>query len=177
MIVVMPAGHTSTAGFRPPTPGAPDEFVTDFMTDLMPYAESHYRIKADRANRAIAGLSMGGNQTINIAFPHLDQFSHIGVYSSGLFELFRNRNATNAPTGPNWEQRNAAQLDSPKLKKGLKLVWFGVGKDDFLLDTSRNTVTLFKKHGFNVVDRETAGGHTWINWRDYLNEFAPQLFQ
>ena len=63
------------------------------------------------------------------------------------------------------------------MKKGLKLLWVGIGKDDFLLNTSRSTVELLKQHGFNLVSRESEGGHTWINWRNYLREFAPQLFQ
>jgi enterochelin esterase-like enzyme len=68
-------------------------------------------------------------------------------------------------------------LGDPALKKGLRLVWFATGKDDFLLNTTEATVDLLKKHGFDVVYKETDGGHTWINWRLYLNEFAPQLFQ
>ncbi len=68
-------------------------------------------------------------------------------------------------------------LADAKLKKGLKLFWFATGKDDFLVQKSRATVELFKRHDFNVVYRETDGAHTWVNWRNYLNEFAPQLFQ
>ena len=68
-------------------------------------------------------------------------------------------------------------LNDPKLKKGVKLVWFATGKEDFLIETSRATVEMLKKHGFNVAWKETDGGHTWLNWRDYLNEFAPLLFQ
>jgi enterochelin esterase family protein len=59
----------------------------------------------------------------------------------------------------------------------LKLLWFATGADDFLVDTTRTTVETFKKHGFSPVYKETGGGHTWINWREYLNEFAPQLFR
>jgi enterochelin esterase family protein len=55
-------------------------------------------------------------------------------------------------------------------------VWFATGKDDFLLPTTRATLELLKKHGFTPVFRETEGGHTWINWRDYLAEYVPQLF-
>jgi hypothetical protein len=69
-----------------------------------------------------------------------------------------------------------AVLDNPDLKKGLRLVWFGIGKEDFLLKTSQATVSMLKSHSFTVVSRETGGGHTWINWRDYLHEFAPLLF-
>ena len=68
-------------------------------------------------------------------------------------------------------------LDNPKLKPGLKLFWFATGKDDFLVETSRATVAMFKKHQFNVTYQETDGAHTWNNWRSYLHEFAPQLFQ
>ena len=82
-----------------------------------------------------------------------------------------------APTAADWEKENAATLANANLKKGLKVFWFATGKDDFLLTTTNATVELFKKHGFNPVYKETAGGHTWINWRDYLNEFAPMLFQ
>jgi enterochelin esterase-like enzyme len=185
MIVVMPAGHTSAAGFgggrgAAPAPG-PDEFTRDFTTDLMPYAESHYRVIGDRAHRAIAGLSMGGSQTLNIAIAHLDKFAYIGVYSSGLIGSFGGGRAGAAPPpppqGPTWEEQHKAELDNAAAKKGLKLVWFSTGADDFLMPTTKGTVELLKTHGFNPVFKQSPGGHTWINWRNYLNEFAPQLFQ
>jgi enterochelin esterase family protein len=188
MVVAMPAGHTRAFGFGPP-PGAStnspagrppaDEFVQDFLNDIMPYVETHYRVQAKRQDRAIAGLSMGGSQTLNIAIPHLEKFGYIGVFSSGLIGGFREGRGgvTNAPAGPAWEERNKAALDDAKLKKGVKLLWFATGKDDFLVDTSRRTVEMLKKHGFEPVLKESAGAHTWINWRNYLEEFAPQLFQ
>ena len=142
----------------------------------MPLVEKRYRVRTDRKYRALAGLSMGGGQTLNIGVAHLDQFAYLWVYSSGVFSLGRNR-GTNAPAGPTWEVKNKAALDNAKLKKGLKLVWFATGKDDFLIRTSQATVELLKKHGFQVVFKETEGAHTWMNWREYLNEFAPQLFQ
>ena len=80
-------------------------------------------------------------------------------------------------TAAEWEKLHAATLDDPALKKGLRLLWFGTGKDDFLLTTTQATVDLFKKHGFSPVFNESTGGHTWINWRNYLSEFAPMLFQ
>jgi enterochelin esterase family protein len=186
MVVVMPAGHTRKSGFgAPPAAGGTrppaDEFERDFVTDLMPYAESHYRILADRKHRAIAGLSMGGSQTLNIAIPHLDQFAYVGVFSSGLFGAFpfrRGNDAAPAPSGPSeWEQQNMARLQDAGLKKGLNLLWFGTGRDDFLLQTSHSTVDLLKKYGFNAEFEESAGGHTWLNWRDYLVKFVPRLFR
>ena len=68
-------------------------------------------------------------------------------------------------------------LDDARLKKGLKLFWFATGKDDFLVETSRKTVEMFRGHGFDVVHRETDGAHTWYKWREYLNECALQLFR
>ena len=95
MIVVMPAGHTSAGGGRGAAPagGAPprDEFGEDFVKDVMPYVEKHYRVIPDRAHRAIAGLSMGGSQTLNIAIPTLEKFAYVGVYSSGLLGRVRRR--------------------------------------------------------------------------------------
>ncbi len=188
MIVVMPAGHTSAAGFgaraaAPPAgaaaaaPQAPprDEFLADFLADIMPYVEKNYRLLPGRANRAIAGLSMGGSQTLNVSFTQLDKFAYVGVYSSGI--LGGGRGAAAAPPGSQWEQQHLAMLDNAALKKGLKLIWFSTGLDDGLIANTRNTVDLLKKHGFNPVFKESPGGHTWINWRNYLNEFAPQLFR
>jgi enterochelin esterase family protein len=175
MVVVMPAGHTNT----PRTQGAPDDFLQEFTTDIMPYAESHYRVTADRAHRAIAGLSMGGGQTLNIAIPHLDKFAYIGVYSSGIFGIVpgAGRGGAPAPTGPSFEEQHKAELDNAVAKKGLKLLWFSTGVDDTLIPTTRATVDMLKKHAFAPVFKESPGAHTWINWRNYLNEFAPQLFQ
>jgi enterochelin esterase-like enzyme len=190
MIVVMPAGHTNAGGGGrgAATPGAApprDEFVDDFVKDVMPYVEKNYRVLADRAHRAIAGLSMGGSQTLNIGIPHLDQFAFVGVYSSGLLGGGggRGRGAAPAadappppPFGAAWEQQNLAVLDNAAAKKGLKVLWFATGVDDGLITTTRSTVDLLKKHGFAPVMKESPGGHTWLNWRSYLIEFAPQLF-
>ena len=185
MIVVMPAGHTRATTFRrsdastnsaarPPV----DEFVQDFLTDIVPHVENNYRVQNGREHRALAGLSMGGGQTLNIGIPNLEKFGYLGVFSSGVFGITGgNRGGGAANTGPSFEEQHKAVLDNAKLKKGLKLFWFGTGKDDFLLETSRATVEMFKKHEFDVVYDETAGGHTWIVWRDYLNDFAPKLFQ
>lgn len=172
MLMVMPAGHTGPFRFGA---SSNDEFERDFVTDIMPLMETRYRALTDRKHRALAGLSMGGAQTLNLGFGHLDKFAYLGVFSSGVFSLGRTN--TNAPAGPTWEEKNKNALDDPKLKKGLKLVWFATGKEDFLLKTSQGSVEMLKKHQFNVVYKETAGAHTWIVWREYLNEFAPQLFQ
>jgi enterochelin esterase-like enzyme len=190
MLVVMPAGHTNRGPQSATGRAATEEFVNDFVTDVMPYVQKNYRALTDRANTAIAGLSMGGGHTLNVAIPRLEKFAYIGVYSSGLLgafpELGRGGGRGAAPGAPpaqppllaaEWEKLYAAKLDDANLKKGLKLFWFATGKEDFLVQTTAATVELFKKHGFAPIYKETAGGHTWLNWRDYLAEFAPMLFQ
>jgi len=193
MVVVMPAGHTSAAGFGArgaasgtppsgPAMGAPplDEFAQDFLADIMPYAETHYRVLTDRANRAIAGLSMGGSQTLNIAFLNLAKFAYIGVFSSGA-TLGGGRGpgaaAAGTPPPPDWDTVHQADLANPDLKKGTRLIWLSTGVDDGLMANTRSTLEMLKKHGFDPVFQESPGAHTWINWRNYLDQFAPQLFQ
>ena len=207
MVVVMPAGHT----FRGPAAGrnATQEFVSDFTSDVAPYVAKNYRVLTDRANTAIAGLSMGGNQTLQVAIPQLEKFAYIGVYSSGLLGAFPGMAgpagrgaapapgaapvaaapaaapapaapaaaAVRAPSAEEWEKLNAAKLDDANLKKGLRLFWFATGKDDGLITTTKATVELFEKHGFKPIFKESPGAHTWLNWRAYLTEFAPLLFQ
>ncbi|MBN1782763.1 esterase [bacterium] len=172
MIVVMPAGHTRPWRWgQPLNQGGIDEFQEDFTQDIMPLIEARYRVVADKDHRALAGLSMGGAQTINAA----DKFAYLGVFSSGIFGIVsRNGRPAESPT---WEEKNQDRLNNAELKKELKLLWFATGADDFLMETTRATVTLLRKYHFNVTFKETPGGHTWINWRQYLNEFVPMLFQ
>src|SRR5208283_2120499 len=152
MVVVMPAGHTRAFGFgaRGGAPSRPpvDEFVQDFTNDIMPYVEAHYRVYPDRQHRAIAGLSMGGGQALNIAIPNLDKFAYLGVFSSGVFGITGGGRggAPSVTSGLSWEEQHREALDNAKAKKGLKLIWFGTGKDDSLIETSQVTVAMLKKH-------------------------------
>ncbi|NWF90833.1 MAG: esterase [Ignavibacteriaceae bacterium] len=179
MIVVMPAGHTGPFRFGAPrdtTKPFVDEFLEDFNKVIKPYVETNYRVLTGKENTAIAGLSMGGGHTLNIAIPNLNQFGYFGVFSSGIFGISGGN--TFAPNyGPNWEEHNKKFLDDKSLKENLKLVWFATGKDDFLLETSRATVKMLANHGFMVKYKETSGGHTWNVWREYLNEFAQLIFK
>ena len=183
MIVVMPAGHTrGAAGAGVVSTDANAAFSGDFLGSIVPYVEQHYRVAAGRDNTAIAGLSMGGGQTLDIATANGAKFGYVGVFSSGLFGVFTAPGRGAPPPAwtkgsSEWEKRNAAALADDKTKRGLKLLWFSTGKDDFLLQTTRSTVNLFKEYGYSPVYQESEGGHTWINWRDYLSEFAPLLFR
>ena len=177
MVVVMPAGHTSTGRF---TPGSADEFLSDFSGDIVPYVEKHYRVMTDRKNTALAGLSMGGSQTLSLMAKHPEKFAYVGVFSSGV--IVRAAMGAGVGAGPmagieGWAAEHAATLDSAGAKKGMKLLWLSTGADDFLLPTTKATVEVLLKHGFKPEFKETMGGHTWINWREYLNVFTPLLFQ
>jgi enterochelin esterase family protein len=174
MIVVMPNGHTGPFSFIAPTERPKDAgpvgnagFEDEFEKDIRPYVEKHYRVQTDRASRAIAGLSMGGAQTLNLVGAHPADYGYAGVFSSAV--IFGKTS--------DWEKEHEKGLDDADARKGLKLLWFATGKEDFLMPRTKETVELFKKHGFDPVFKETSGGHTWINWQKYLNEFAPQLFQ
>jgi len=173
MLVVMPAGHTGP--FNLGGGGAAglgiDQFVREFERDIRPYVEHNYPVKTGPKQTAIAGLSMGGAQTLEISIKHLKDFGYVGVFSSGVL----GGNGANAVD--DWGVKYAAQLDDKAARSQLALLWFSTGKDDFLLQTTKATVALFEKHGFKPTFKESAGGHTWINWREYLDQFAPQLFK
>ena len=169
MIVVMPAGHTPNAApVGTVSQAGPDAFARDLLTDVLPYVEKNYRTAAGRENRAIAGLSMGGQQTLNIGLTNLDKFSQIGVFSSGWF----------GQDGPaNFARNNAAVLADPTINNRIKLFWFATGKEDFVLPSTKAALALLDQHKVRYVYKETEGGHTWPNWRAYLNEYAPLLFR
>lgn len=175
MIVVMPMGHTGPFSFGPGNDFAKqmEEFVKDFQQDIRPLVEQRYRTSATREHRAIAGLSMGGAHTLDIAFSNLADYSYVGVFSSGVFGIERGADGPGAA----WETKHKKDLEDAELRKGLRLVWFATGKDDFLVATTKGTVELLKKKGLDVTYKETEGGHTWLNWRDYLHEFGQKVFQ
>jgi len=177
MIVVMPNGHidqtppniaaNSDPAAPPPLRREFTAFPDEFVSDILPHVESHYRTIPDRPHRAIAGLSMGGAQTLTIAFAHLDWFSAIGIFSSGVL----------GGNVADWETSHMTALDDPKLKKGLKMIWFSTGSEDSLISVSKASVEMLNKHGFSATFQESSGAHTWVNWRNYLHEVAPQLFR
>jgi enterochelin esterase-like enzyme len=166
MIVVMPAGHTSTE-FRL-TPGVrmgQDAFNDDLVKVILPYIDAHYRSIADRDHRAIAGLSMGGVQALNIALANAGDFAYVGVFSSGWFP-----NSIKEE-----EDTDVAQYRASG--KQFRLFWVDAGKYDIALQNSHATVAVLKKAGINVEEHESGGFHAWNNWRDYLHQFAPLLFR
>ncbi len=171
MVVVMPNGS------MPPAPGAPNPaqgltrmralFADELLKEVMPYAEKNYRVLTNRENRAIAGLSMGGFQTLDVTLSHPELFNYVGVMSSGFF----GQSIDEAPT------RYAPALSDPNFNKNKKLFWVAIGKDDFVMDANKKTLALLDKSNIRYQYKETEGGHTWINWRQYLNELMPMLFR
>jgi len=159
MIVVMPAGHTPEDAAN----ASPDAFGVDLHRDLIPYVDANYRTLAAPESRAMAGLSMGGAHTLLHGLPRPDRFRWLGVFSMG----FRG------------EGEDAARY-ADSLRQGAaqhRLVYYAIGRDDFLYPTVAPTRALFDRAGVRYVYNETDGGHTWANWRRYLADFLPRLFR
>jgi enterochelin esterase family protein len=132
------------------------------VKEIIPYIEKHYRVIANKDNRAIAGLSMGGGHVLSATNNNPALFSYIGVFSSGPGQT---------------TDLLEKQLTAVKAS-GAKLYWIGAGATDMARPGAMNLSAVVKKVGFaNNVYRETPGGHTWFNWRIYLGEFAPLLFR
>lgn len=166
MIVVMPAGHISSEfRFSPGFRMGHDAFNDDLVKVVLPYVDGHYRTVADRDHRAIAGLSMGGGQTLTIALTDSADFAYVGVFSSGWFPN----------TLKEEEETDLAQYRTSG--KPFRLFWVDVGKYDIALQNSHATVALLKKDGIIVEEHGSGGFHAWNNWRDYLNLFAQLLFK
>jgi enterochelin esterase family protein len=191
MIIVMPNGSVTLPGlstFVPPQdrdkPAAlaarivalskmHDAFVQDLLKCIIPHVEKNFRVLTNRENRAMAGLSMGGAETLRVAPSHLDLFSHIAVFSQGLQKGYTQGVADD------FEERNAAFFSNPQqTNKLLKLFWIGVGSNDRTVFNGPKLLSeTLNRHGIKNEYHESDGGHTWINWRRYLNEFLPRLFQ
>jgi enterochelin esterase family protein len=177
MLVVMPNGSlprptnpAARTGERPSPEAmaaAQERFTNELLKDVIPYVENHFRVVPDAEHRALAGLSMGGGQTLRAVTSHPDQFGYVGVWSAGIGQ-----------NAQDFEKRNAAFLDSAdKVNKQVKLFSIAVGDKDFALTGSKNLSEVLTKHGIKNELHVSGGGHTWINWRHYLNELAPRLFR
>jgi len=165
-IIVMPAGYTPDRNQIVTADPSKDDFVKELTSDIIPFIEKTYRTKADADNRALAGLSMGGVQTLNAGLSNLDKFRYIGVFSSGFF------------TTPNfqWWVDNRAAREVPQMK-GLKAFYWGWGRTDFARPGAVQMTDYLKGQGVKLTTVESPGGHDWRNWRLYFNEFAPLLFK
>jgi enterochelin esterase family protein len=182
MLVVMPNGSLPTPAnmprFTPGTSPSPEfrtamaavlvRFIDELMKEIVPAVETTYRVKTGPENRALAGLSMGGGQTLGVVLSHPDQFAYVGIWSAGLF----------GSDTSEWEERNEAFLRAAgRFNHAVKLVEISVGDQDFALAGSKSLAAVLQQRGVRHELHISGGGHTWINWRRYLNAFAPRLFQ
>jgi enterochelin esterase-like enzyme len=163
MMVVMPFAyaypwHAGIAGDKQRA-----DFEKDLTEDLIPFVQANYRVSTDREHRALAGLSMGGGLTLAIGPRHLDLFSRLAVFSSGA--------------GQNPEQSLAAIGKNAKaINDKVKLFWIGVGTEDGAMAGAKRASDYLNSVGVKHIYKTTPGAHTWIVWRKYLNEVAPQIF-
>ena len=155
MVVVMPYGHVPARDGGNPT----EDFAKDLLRDVKPMVEKLYRVKTDRADRAIAGLSMGSGHSLHVGLTNLDLFSYVAAFSGG---------------GRNLRIEN---MDATELNKKLEVLYLGCGKTDFVFESANELDSLLTKKGIDHVYTVTEGGHTWPNWRFYLNEYAAMLFK
>jgi enterochelin esterase-like enzyme len=171
MIIVMPygrAGQSTTFGPAPVVVPADQKnltFPNDVVPDVIEFAEKNYRIAPGADNRAIAGLSMGGNQTLIIGLSHLDLFHYVGAFSP----VIMNANAD--------EDFKKLFADTAGANKRLKVFNIYIGKDDTLYMSNVSFHKLLDQHQVKHVFTETEGAHVWWNWRDYLVDYAPRLFR
>ncbi len=170
MIVVMPNGNPDQQAAQ--TLGLPVKqmdrrnpenrniYVRSLVEEIVPFIEKNYRASSKKADRAIAGLSMGGGHTITASGMYPDVFDYICPLSMG------------ASRTPELD----AQLQGIK-KSGYKLYWLACGDTDFLFNSANDLDAALTANGLKHTYFVSDGGHVWANWRLYLNTFAPLLFK
>ncbi|MGA2271463.1 MAG: alpha/beta hydrolase-fold protein [Bryobacteraceae bacterium] len=168
-LVVMPFGYGVPPGTPPPASGGPSDntalFSRDLIEDVIPLIQSYYRVYSDRDHRAIAGLSMGGGEALGIGLNRLDLFSYVAGFSAALRPA-------------EFQKTFAGLVANPQdANQKLHLLWVGCGNQDSLFPAAKSFSEFLDARKIKHTFRESTGAHTWINWRRYLNEFAPLLFQ
>jgi len=172
MIVVMPLGYGDMEVIRRGWTSWQDKelawrnftkFTDILLEEVIPQVEQSYRVKKDRGSRAIAGLSMGGAESLFTGLNHQDKFAWIGAFSSGGID---NRDFASEFPGAD-----------PNTNKQIKLLWIACGTEDRLIQINRQFKSWLKDKGVQYTDVETPGMHTWMVWRRNLTNLAPLLFR
>jgi enterochelin esterase-like enzyme len=172
MIVVMPLGYGAPEIVAPATAGMRDaalrrrsfeKFRDSLFTEVMPFVEKNYHAAKDRSGRAIAGLSMGGAESLFIGLNALDRFAWVGGFSSGGLDSDLD---TVFP-----------KLEAKTANAQLRLFWIACGTSDFLTESNRATHKWLDSKGVRHTFVETEGAHTWMVWRRNLATFAGLLFK
>jgi enterochelin esterase family protein len=136
-------------------------YTKALLSEVMPRVDSAYNISKDRGDHAIAGLSMGGLESVTIGLAHTDYFANVIGLSAAVQQLdFQKQFGDIDPKGAN-----------------LRLLWIACGTEDGLISPNRRLVAFLKEKNMPVTQVEIPGLHTWLVWRDNLIHFAPLLFQ
>ena len=178
MIVVMTNGNVSqeaapgesALGFYKPTmqlPKTMDGTMETSFPDVVKFIESNYRTVNSKSGRAIAGLSMGGFHSLHISKQYPDMFDYVGLFSAAII-------SSKDVKSPIYDDM-ATKLKTQFSKKP-KLYWIAIGKSDFLYKANEDYRKLLDENGYKYTYYETTEGHIWKNWRIYLTEFVPLLF-
>lgn len=180
MIVVMTNGNAaleaapgeSSLGWeKQPTFQLPKTMEGSFemhFPEVVKFVDKHYRTKANKKSRAIAGLSMGGFHSLHISKQYPDMFNYVGLFSAAIMP---GKNVT-SPVYEDLEGKLATQF-----AKKLALYWIAIGKTDFLYKANVEYRKMLDEKGYPYEYFENEDGHIWRNWRIYLSEFAPKLFK
>ena len=179
MIVVMTNGNAAQQaapgegpdGLRQPTTALARTMEGSFEThfpEVVAFVDRTYRTKADKAHRAIAGLSMGGFHSLHISKEYPDLFDYVGLFSAAILP---GQQAT-SPIYQDMEAKLKVQFD-----KKPALYYIAIGNADFLYEANKAYRAQLDAAGYPYVYKETEQGHIWKNWRIYLSDFAPRLFR
>ena len=167
MIVVMPCGSTPMRGNSMGAGPKGDPFCQDFLNDIMPYVEKTYPVSTKREDRAIAGFSMGGIQTLNLALWNPDKFGYVFPMGTGFFPQVIKE----------IEEKSPEILKNPAINQ-FKLLYISKGKDDNL--TAQNCkamLNLFDKYGIKYQYKEITGAHSFVFGRRFLASAFPLMFR
>ena len=140
------------------------EWIRQFP-QFMAEAEAEYPISSEPSQRAIAGLSMGGFHTLHIGHHLHGQFAYVGLFSAAIRPVEPN------PIYDNWENEIREQMETTTL------YWIGIGREDFLYSFNEEYRRWLEANHLEYTYYESAGGHTWDNWQDYLTRFLPKIFK
>jgi enterochelin esterase-like enzyme len=152
------------ASFTPSAPGRDDACTQEYLHDIIPYVDSHYRARPGRENRVLAGLSMGGLVLIHTGLPHIDTFSELYVYSSG-----KPSDADLKTLEDNFQDF----FRDPKTNDLFRVPYYmAAGETDIALKNGQKLMAIFNKNGIRNFWVMSTGGHEWPNWRRYLNQTA-----
>lgn len=173
MIVVMTNGTFNVPGarFSYSIEGI-KPFETELTETLIPFIEKNFRVKKDKDNRALAGLSMGGGETFFAGLQHTELFSHLGIFSTGVFGGIREASGFDA------EKAIPGLISShDKYNNALKTFYISVGTDDPRITPTTKTVETMRKQGLNIQFNTFPGDHEWQVWRKSLHDFAQRIFK